>query len=150
MRKSISILLLAGALASTAAMADSSRAVLGGALGGAAGAAIGYNVNGRDGALVGAALGGLVGVAASSRHDGYHRNDGYYRGGSSYSRYEGPRVIRREVIVERPRYYYPPERVVYVPRGHYDRGWDRRYDSRWDRHDRWERHDRWDRHSRWD
>lgn len=141
MRKSISLLLLAGALTSTAAMADSSRAVLGGALGGAAGAAIGYNVNGRDGAMVGAALGGLVGVAASTRHDGYYRDNGYYRG-SSYYRYEEPRVIRREVYVERPRYYYPPERVVYVPRGHYDRGW---HERRWeDRHDRWERRGRWD------
>lgn len=113
MNKWLTVPALALALISPVWAADAG-AVLGGAIGGGAGAAIGQKLGGKDGAIIGGAIGGATGAAIGSKDE---RRD--------------TRVIRKEKVVVRDRYYRDDDDFNPHERGrkrghhkHKHHGWD--------------------------
>lgn len=100
------LVLTLAALAAPAFAVDGS-AVLGGAIGGGAGAAVGSAVGGRDGAIIGGAIGGGVGAAI----------------GSSGS--DKPKVVTKEVVVEKEVVYVNGRHDNGLHRGHHKHKHDR-------------------------
>lgn len=95
------VILAACAAFSSPAMAVDTNAVIGGAVGGGAGAAIGSSIGGRDGAIIGGAIGGAAGAAIATSDS------------------KQPKVVTKEVVVEREVIYVKDRHDNGLHRGHH-------------------------------
>lgn len=94
-RLSLSVLLVAGAVATSTAPAAANDTAAGAVIGGVTGAIIGGAVTGRaGGAAAGAVIGGVTGAAIGSQSDRNRRSYYYWSGGRCMYHYPNGRVVR--------------------------------------------------------